>query len=243
MSIVGVCCGKGSPGATFLSVNLASALSDQAPKPILLDLDHHGGDVSAFLGLDPRKGLFPLKLMARHGLVFDDLAAEVEQRRGISCIAGIPREADADPAFLELILNTLEGRATVIADLGRIDSISAPLARHCDLVLLAVRPDLVSVYGAQRALRILEETGVSKSDTLLVINGLQWRHAADVAEISGDLEVAALRIVPLVRAAARRALLRQEPLKKGRAADAIRALGSAVLEKLGAESRVEEAVA
>lgn len=45
MSVIAVCSGKGSPGATFVAANLAAALSRANEEAVLLDLDPAGGDL------------------------------------------------------------------------------------------------------------------------------------------------------------------------------------------------------
>jgi MinD-like ATPase involved in chromosome partitioning or flagellar assembly len=48
-----VASGKGSPGATFVAVNLTAALARAKQDAVLLDLDPAGGDLCCYLGLDP----------------------------------------------------------------------------------------------------------------------------------------------------------------------------------------------
>lgn len=60
MSLVAIAGGKGAPGSTFVAINLAAALSTKGGDVLLVDLDPHGGDISAWLGLHPRSGLYPL---------------------------------------------------------------------------------------------------------------------------------------------------------------------------------------
>ena len=54
MSAIAVCSGKGSPGTTFVAVNLAAASARAGEQVLLLDLDPAGGDL-CYLGLDPRR--------------------------------------------------------------------------------------------------------------------------------------------------------------------------------------------
>lgn len=56
MNTIGVCSGKGSPGATFVAVNLAASLLAEDRDVLLIDLDPNGGDIAGYLGLDPRNG-------------------------------------------------------------------------------------------------------------------------------------------------------------------------------------------
>lgn len=63
MTTIAVTSGKGSPGATFVAVNLAGAFARLGRDVALVDLDMSGGDIGAYLGLDPRKGLHALSLI------------------------------------------------------------------------------------------------------------------------------------------------------------------------------------
>lgn len=230
MSLIAVVSGKGSPGATFVAVNLGSALAAVGAAPLLIDLDPHGGDLAGFLGLDPRRGLHPLRLLGDDNYSPQGLLAEVQERSGIACIAGYPRAPDADPALVhEVIAAASATGRLVVADLGRVDARFAPALEPAELVLVVLRSDLVSIHGAERALELLLRSGIERSRLAVVVNAWQWSHAADAAEIAETLGLPSLRMIPLDRRAARRALRRQTPIARGRAARAFRQLSRQVL--------------
>ena len=58
---------------------------------------------------------------------------------------------------------------TVVVDIGRVSKASASTAAEADLVMLVVRPDLVSVLGAERALRCLEAAAVSRERVVAIV--------------------------------------------------------------------------
>ena len=164
MSAIVVCSGKGSPGATFVSVNLAAGLARAGEEVLLLDLDPAGGDLCSYLGLDPRQGLYPLLRMEGSLSGSARLLAEAEERSGFLGVCGFPEPSDlasADVLAEALAAGRKSGR-TVIADIGRVCKTNAPLAAEGELVILVVRADLVSVLGAQRALRQLEAAGAHR---------------------------------------------------------------------------------
>jgi MinD-like ATPase involved in chromosome partitioning or flagellar assembly len=214
VSTVAVCSGKGSPGATFVATNLAAAMAGRATDMLLLDLDPAGGDVCCYLGLDPRKGLYPLLRM--EGIPTDPkrLVAEADTRSGFLAVSGFPDvcELSGSPETLVAVLRTakLSGR-TVVVDIGRVSEANAPLAAEADVVLLVVRPDLVSVLGAERALRCLETATVSHEKVVAVVCGLERRRPGDRAEVADALRLPVLGAVPLDRRRTRKALIAQAP--------------------------------
>lgn len=208
MTTVAVCAGKGSPGATFVSLNLARALKPS----LLLDLDPHGGDLAAYLGLDPRKGIYPLRLLSG-GYAPEGLSGEVEERMGVSAINGFPRPGDAEPETVEEILSAAGslGRS-VVADLGRVLQGFTHTATQTERVIVVTRPDIVSVHGAERAIDALTSSGVPESSIGVVVNAWSWKQAADLAEIEGALRCPVLGMIPRNDRAASRALRDQGPV-------------------------------
>lgn len=225
MSLIAVCCGKGSPGATFVAVNLTRALDIMQRHALYVDVDPAGGDAAAYLGLDPRKGLYPLRLFGS-GYSPERIFGEIENRGGIDCVSGFPRARDSlDPRVLRDVLDACnDDERITIADLGRIQPAFGPCAQSADLILMVVRPDLVSIHGAERAINELAESEIDISRISLVVNAWRWRNAPDVAEIGGTLGLDVLGMIPWDGRSARRALQNQTPLDRGRAFKAFRNL-------------------
>lgn len=233
MSAIAVCAGKGSPGATFVAVNLATAMQRQGDEILLLDLDPSGGDIAAYLGLDPRRGVYPLLKMDAKLPTSDGLLKESEERDGMLVVGGFQEMmAVVAPDILSYFikLGTETGRG-VVADLGRVGTDTATAIKGAQHVLVVVRPDLVSVLGAERAIRILERGGVSRDAIAGVICGIERRRPGDVREIAEALRVPILGTIPLHRAHARKSLVGQAPVARGPLAKAFRSLA----EKLGGE--------
>lgn len=243
MSVIGVCSGKGSPGATFVSVNLAAAMARGGNEVLLLDLDRTGGDLAAYLGLDPRRGLYPLLRMNGGVSEPDTLLREAEKRHGFLCLGGLPEDASADSESLSNVLRaSREAGKAVIADLGRIESDSVGLARQADLALVVVRPDLVSVLGAERALRALRATCDPKR-LRAVVTEIERRRPGDVKEVADAIRVPVLGSVPLHRRAARWTIVSQAPAAKGPLARAFSTIATSVRAQLMATAeRPAEAV-
>ncbi|MGH2703701.1 MAG: AAA family ATPase [Actinomycetota bacterium] len=243
MTCIAVCSGKGSPGATFVAVNLANALAKAGRRPVFLDLDPHGGDVAAYLGLDPRKGLWPLGLVGPGKYSPQALLGEIDERCGIRCIAGFPRASDASAEVLHNILSSSSSRNhLVVADLGRVDERVAEVAAGADLILVVVRPDLVSTFGAERAREALLSAGANPSRMRLVTNAFEWRHAAEAAEVASAVGIASIAMIPLNRRGARRALEAQTPVGGRRLAKAFGELAGAVLKQAAATRNQEVSI-
>src|SRR6266542_3143974 len=127
MSTLAICSGKGSPGATFVATNLAAAMSRAGMQVLLLDLDPAGGDVCCYLGLDPRKGLYPLLRMEGIPTEPERLLAEAEERAGFLALCGFAEGCELGSAdTLTSILMTANGSGrTVVADIGRVSEATA----------------------------------------------------------------------------------------------------------------------
>jgi Flp pilus assembly CpaE family ATPase len=252
LSAIVVCAGKGSPGASFVAANLAAALSRSAAAlsrshedPLLLDLDPAGGDLGCYLGLDPRRGLYPLLRMEGGVGGVTRLLAEAEEHSGVRVIAGFPEASGL--ASAEVLATALEAArssdGTVIGDIGRVGETNAPVAASADLVLVVVRADLVSVLGAERAIRRLEGAGTPRDRIRLVVSGHDRRRPGDLAEVSDALHLPVLAAVPLDRRGARRAIVSQTPAASRRLRKAFDALSAATRRTLTEAAREREAVA
>jgi flagellar biosynthesis protein FlhG len=230
MSAIALCSGKGSPGTTFVAANLAAALSRAGEEVLLLDLDPAGGDLCCYLGLDPRRGLYPLLRMEGGSPSPDRLLAEAEERSGFLAVCGFAEPSDlASPEVLRAALRATRGSGrTILADLGRVSEANAPTALEAESVILAVRPDLVSVLGAERALRGLERAGVPPERIAVLISSLERHRPGDLAEVKEALGLPILGAVPLDRRGARKALLGQVPAESRRLRRAFDALTVAI---------------
>ena len=229
MSAIVVGSGKGSPGATFVAVNLTAALARAKQDAVLLDLDPAGGDLCCYLGLDPRRGLYPLLRMEGSVSGGSRLLTEAEERSGFRVVGGFPEASElASPEVLAGVLAAASGPDRVIvADIGRVTTTNAPIAAQADLVLLVVRADLVSVLGAERALRQLEAGGTDRERIRVVVSWHERRRPADLAEVGEALRLPIVGTIPLDRRGARKALIAQLPVATRRLLRAFDALSRA----------------
>lgn len=240
MSAIVVCSGKGSPGATFVAANLAAALARAKEETLLLDLDPAGGDLCCYLGLDPRRGLYPLLRMEGSISGTARLLTEAEERSGFHVVSGFPEPSDlaSTGVLAEALAAASASGRILIADIGRVSETNALVAAKAELVLLVVRADLVSVLGAERALRQLEAGGTRRERITIVVSGHERRRPADLAEVGEALRLPVLGAVPLDRRGARKALVSQSPAatrRLRRAFDALSEAARRTLAKAGGE--------
>jgi cellulose biosynthesis protein BcsQ len=115
LSAVVVCSGKGSPGATSVAANFAAGLSRGQEEILLLDLDPAGGDLCCPLGLDPRRGLYPLLRMEGH---ISGGARSLLRRRnapGFHVVGALPESSDlAAPGTLTQALAAANAQETAL---------------------------------------------------------------------------------------------------------------------------------
>jgi Flp pilus assembly CpaE family ATPase len=229
LSAIVVASGKGSPGATFVAVNLTAAVVRAKQDAVLLDLDPAGGDLCCYLGLDPRRGLYPLLRMEGSVSGPSRLLAEAEERSGFHVVGGFPEASElASPDVLAGALAAASAPdRVVVADIGRVTTTNAAIAAQAELVLLVVRADLVSVLGAERALRQLEAAGTDRERVRAVVSWHERRRPADLAEVGEALRVPILGTVPMDRRGARKALIAQRPAATRRLTRAFDAISKA----------------
>jgi Flp pilus assembly CpaE family ATPase len=216
MSVVGVCSGKGSPGATFTAVNLAGALARAGDGVLLVDLDLAGGDIAAYLGLDARRGLWPIVHLVGPRPSADALKIEIQRSYGMDVIGGLARPLGAKVLDQTAVVVEARGLAPwVICDLGRIPGPGLSVLPLCDHVLAIVGADVVTALGAERALAAIGETSVSEARVRLVVSGHRRRRLADLAEIGQVLSLPVAALLPYAPIAASRALENQRPVAGG----------------------------
>jgi Flp pilus assembly CpaE family ATPase len=239
MTAIAICSGKGSPGTTFVAINLSAAIGRSGREVLLVDLDPAGGDVCCYLALDPRRGLYPMLRLEGGVPEHGRLLAETEEKTGALVLSGFPEQSNlASPQMLAAIVKTARaGDHTVLVDLGRVSDAVVPTAAEADRVILVVRPDLVSVLGAERAFRRLEGGDVPRERIDVVVSCLDRRRPGDLAEVGEALGLEILASVPFDRRGARKALLQQEPATTRRLRRAFDRLAERVLGQVDGNER------
>lgn len=230
MTTVAVCSGKGSPGASFVAVNLAAALARRAEGVLLVDLDLSGGDLAAYLGLDPRKGMHLLSKIAGPSPSPEQLRQEIQDVEAFGVIGGMPKPSvdSVDPA--EVIGNCRGLRNQMIFDVGRLPGPGLAALEKVDHILVVVRADVVSVLGAERCLASIEESRMPKTKVSLVMTAHRKRRLFELAEVGRALGYPVHGVIPWVPGAARRSLEAERPIRSGTGARAFVDLAARITE-------------
>lgn len=149
MSVIAVGSTKASPGATSLSVGLGLAWeSTTGRRAVLLEADGDGGVVAARYGLAQIPSLVELSGAARHELTPNRLKANCQLVAGQLPVLVAPGSGETTTLLLRQMATRLAdglGRLDdidAVVDVGRVRSHSpaVELIKHCDLLVLVVRP-------------------------------------------------------------------------------------------------------
>jgi MinD-like ATPase involved in chromosome partitioning or flagellar assembly len=200
--------GKGAPGASLAVVNVGVALAASGRSVMAVDLDPAGGVLSAYLGADPTRGLWPL---ARSGEApsAEGLAAQVQVLHGLPLIPGLPRASDAAGIDLVSVARVAAGLApTVLVDAGRLPGAGAGVLEACDRIVLAVGADPVGILAAEQALVALSKQALGRA--VLLVTGVTQRD--DLRQVAGLLSLPVAGGIPWDPDEVRRARARPPPL-------------------------------
>jgi MinD-like ATPase involved in chromosome partitioning or flagellar assembly len=241
--LIAVVSGKGAPGKTTVAIGLAAGLAERGRRVVLVDADLWGGNVGAYLDLDPRRGLFALAYGKDASPVewAGRLDEELQEGPGFMVLGGIERaeqrpsmSADVTVAAVAALREAFED---VVVDAGcAIAGAASPatdaLLRQAERILLVTAADLVAVWNARAALRYLSEgLGVEAETIGVVLNRREGREHYDAEEVERALAAPVLAALPEDRKAARRAAADQVPLTAvgGDAARELRRLASRLI--------------
>jgi pilus assembly protein CpaE len=177
---VAVFSSKGGCGTSFIATNLAAALD--APT-VLVDLNLQAGDLSLFLGLEPKFSI--ADLVENRARVDDSLLKSyvVPHTSNLSLLAA-PREADLaddiEPEHIFEVLELLRERYdyVVIDPQHTFDSITLSALDQADEVVLVLTLDIPAIRSTQRALALFDRLGYPRHKVRIVVN--RWSKQIDL---------------------------------------------------------------
>lgn len=166
---------KGGVGSTLTAVQLALAAQASGNGTALVDLDLQAGDVGSFIDVQFRRSIADLAGIS-------DISPRVLQDAVFPHPSGLTlllapaegeRAEEVGDAAVRQIIALLRARYdTVIIDCGsQLTSAGAAAIESADTALLVTTPDVVSVRGVKRVMRLWDRLQIRKAeDTLTLVN-------------------------------------------------------------------------
>ncbi|MFD0223642.1 AAA family ATPase [Streptomyces hirsutus] len=174
-TVVTVSGAKGGVGATLTAIHLALAAQASGRSTALVDLDLQTGDVASFLDVQFRRSVVDLATITdisprvladavfRHDTGLTLLLAPAEGERG----------EDVTDRAARHVIGALRSRyEVVVVDTGaQLVGAGAAAVETADTALLVTTPDVVSVRGAKRTVRMWDRLQIRKAEeTTVVVN-------------------------------------------------------------------------
>ncbi|MQS35389.1 AAA family ATPase [Streptomyces katsurahamanus] len=174
-TVVTVSGAKGGVGVTVTAVQLALAAQASGRTVALADLDLQAGDVASYLDVQFRRSIADLA-----GI--QDISPRVLQEALFAHQTGIglllapgdgERGEEVDDRAVRQIVSALRNRhEVVVIDCGtQMNGANAAAVEMADTTLLVTTPDVVSVRGAKRMVRLWDRLQIRKAEeTITVVN-------------------------------------------------------------------------
>ncbi len=169
--------GKGGTGASFVSANLASIISerDKGSRVAIVDFNLRNGNLATIFNVHPSKTL--KDLMPVISELEPDLLMSVGQKLTVNLdLFAAPQEIELQNLFTSeqtslLIECWRRSYDLTIIDMGiNLDEANFNFFEASDLTLVTLVADVLSVKSAKRLVDYLGEQGLSKNNILAVMN-------------------------------------------------------------------------
>ncbi|MDJ1134596.1 AAA family ATPase [Streptomyces iconiensis] len=193
--VVAVTGAKGGVGVTLTAVQLALAARASGRNAALVDMDLQAGDVASYLDVQFRRSVADLAgIRDISPRVLQDAVYTHESGLGLLLAPGEgERGEEVDERAARQIINAMRARfEVVVIDCGtQMHSANAAVVEMADSALLLTTPDVVSVRGAKRMVRLWERLQVRKAEETLTVVNRASRHTEIqpqlIARITGTL--------------------------------------------------------
>lgn len=182
---VSVFSSKGGCGTSFIATNIAAATG--APT-VLVDLNLQAGDLSLFLGVEPK---FSIADLVENRARVDDalLKSYLAPHSSTLSLLSAPREADLaddiEPEHVFQVIELLRERFeyVIIDPQHTFDSITLAALDQSDEIVLVLTLDIPAIRSAQRTLQIFDRLGYPRHKVKIVVNRWSKQIELDVKQV------------------------------------------------------------
>ncbi|MCT9089541.1 AAA family ATPase [Streptomyces sp. ASQP_92] len=166
---------KGGVGTTLVAVQLALAARASGRTTVLLDMDLQAGDVASYLDVQFRRSIADLAAITDISpRVLADAVFTHESGLALLLAPGEGERGEevTDRAARQIIGALRTRYETVVVDCGsQLTAANAAVVEMADVALLVTTPDVVSVRGAKRTVRMWDRLQIRKAEeTTTVVN-------------------------------------------------------------------------
>ncbi|MDD3237199.1 MAG: AAA family ATPase [Candidatus Gastranaerophilales bacterium] len=168
---------KGGLGKTTVAVNLAQELADiSKEKVVLVDLNMHLGDITAFLDINPNYDIkYVIDNLDKANKDFFLGTLEQYKDSNLFILADSPyREPSDEPSpqqFANLIKKLKESFSYVVVDNNSVlDTKTTTVFNESDLILFITAANLPTLRNCKRCLDIIDKLGYKNDKLKLVLN-------------------------------------------------------------------------
>lgn len=185
---------KGGVGKTFVAVNLATAISVQDSKVLLLDMDLHAGqDMARMLNLSPRNSIADflpeLDLAEDNEVVSRNASIYSGQLHYLPAVISTRQINLITPESLKLFFSRAnEEYDYIVIDAGKtFNETLITVFDHSNLVLLVATPDILAVYQIKWCLDVLKNLQFPQKMVKMILNRSESRGSVAWQEVRSAL--------------------------------------------------------
>ncbi|MFI6049219.1 CpaE family protein [Streptomyces violascens] len=171
---------KGGVGTTLVAVQLALAARASGRTTVLLDMDLQAGDVASYLDVQFRRSIADLAAITDISpRVLADAVFNHESGLALLLAPGEGERGEevTDRAARQIIGALRTRYEAVVVDCGtQMNAANAAAVEMADAALLVTTPDVVSVRGAKRTVRMWDRLQIRKAEETTTLVNRHTRH-------------------------------------------------------------------